>query len=213
MIHRICKNKKKEDEESFELSIQYSTRDSTSEDDSLLPNQVQTIPIKRRNICHEITYCTEPNSTKPVDLGGGRYGRVYKVRPLAPLVRTVTLFNYNVFQAKYQEQFVAVKCIQREARAEHEKIMFDLIGSRSEYVIRLVAYISKYQDPLCRPVSIIVIPVYLNGDLSNYLRHRDKLTVKEAFALIKSLSCGLYELHRPSEGIENPKPKVVHRYI
>ena len=70
------------------MSIQYSTRDDFSEDESLLPNQVQTIPIKRQNICHEITYCTEPNSTKPVDLGGGQYGRVYKVRQFPPFVRS-----------------------------------------------------------------------------------------------------------------------------
>ena len=70
----------------------------------------------------------------------------------------------------YEEQCVAVKCIEREEKAEHEKIMFELIGARSDYLLRMTAYIAKHMDPIGRPCSIIVIPVYLNGDIGSYLK-------------------------------------------
>ena len=63
------------------------------------------------------------------------------------------------------------------------------------------------------PTSIIVVPAYLNGDVGNYLKHKGKLTISEVSVLLESLSCGLYELHRSSEGIENPKPRMVHRLV
>ena len=68
-----------------------------------------------------------------------------------------------------------------------------------------------------RPTSMIVIPAYLNGDVGTYLKSKSTqdekagLSIHEAFKLLKSLSCGLYELHRSSEGIEHPKPRMVHR--
>ena len=111
-------------DQGLEMLSSYST--GQSRDYSYLPNnRIQTIPITRLHFGHEISYCYEENTEKAVDLGGGRYGRVYK--------------------AKYQEQFVAVKCIQHEHKAEHEKIMFDLIGSRSDHLLRLLAYVAKYQ--------------------------------------------------------------------
>ena len=70
----------------------------------------------------------------------------------------------------YEEQCVAVKCIEREEKAEHKKIMFELIGARSDYLLRMTAYIAKHMDPIGRPCSIIVIPVYLNGDIGSYLK-------------------------------------------
>jgi len=53
---------------------------------------------------------------KAAVLGEGRYGIVYK--------------------AIYGENYVAVKCTARQDKAEHEKIMFELIGSRSDYLLR-----------------------------------------------------------------------------
>ena len=70
-----------------------------------------------------------------------------------------------------------------------------------------------------RPTSMIVIPAYLNGDVGTYLKSKSTqdekagLSIHEAFKLLKSLSCGLYELHRSSEGIEHPKPRMVHRWV
>lgn len=32
-----------------------------------------------------------------------------------------------------------------------------------------------------------------------------------ALHLIRTLACGLYELHRASEGIDNPLPRIAHR--
>lgn len=34
-----------------------------------------------------------------------------------------------------------------------------------------------------------------------------------AVQLITTLACGIYELHRASEGIENPLPRIAHRYV
>ena len=83
-------------------------------------------------------------------LGEGRYGFVYK--------------------AMYEENCVAVKCIERDDKAEHERMLFDLIGSRSDHLLRLTAYVSKHCDPNDRPTSIIVIPAYLQGDIGKYLQ-------------------------------------------
>ena len=58
----------------------------------------------------------------------------------------------------------------REEKAEHEKIMFDLIGSRSDHLLRLTAYISKHCDPFNSPTSVILIPAYLHGDIGTYLK-------------------------------------------
>lgn len=35
--------------------------------------------------------------------------------------------------------------------------------------------------------------------------------MEAALKIITTLSCGIYELHRPSEGIENPLPAIAHR--
>jgi len=164
--------------------------------DPMLENGVRSIKITSRKLCGDITYCKDENDN-PCILGQGRYGFVYK--------------------AMYEEQCVAVKCIDREEKAEHEKIMFELIGARSDYLLRMTAYVSKHLDPLNRPTSMIVIPAYLNGDVGTYLKSKSTqdekagLSIHEAFKLLKSLSCGLYELHRSSEGIEHPKPRMVHR--
>lgn len=107
------------------------------------------IKIAPHKLTSDITYCTEEG--KPVILGEGRYGFVYK--------------------AMYEENCVAVKCIEREDKAEHEKIMFDLIGSRSDNLLRLTAYVSKHCDPHNRPTSIILIPAYLQGDIGSFLKH------------------------------------------
>lgn len=151
------------------------------------------IKIAPHKLTSDITYCTEEG--KPVILGEGRYGFVYK--------------------AMYEENCVAVKCIEREDKAEHEKIMFDLIGSRSDNLLRLTAYVSKHCDPHNRPTSIILIPAYLQGDIGSFLKHLQQtkggIDMALAVQLITTLACGIYELHRASEGIENPLPRIAHR--
>jgi hypothetical protein len=72
----------------------------------------------------------------------------------------------------YEEQCVAVKCIEREEKAEHEKIMFDLISARSDNLLRLTAYVSKHYDPHNRPTSIILIPAFLQGDIGTFLKRK-----------------------------------------
>ena len=98
----------------------------------MLENGVRSIKITSRKLCGDITYCKDSNDN-PCILGQGRYGFVYK--------------------AMYEEQCVAVKCIDREEKAEHEKIMFELIGARSDYLLRMTAYVSKHLDPLNRFIS------------------------------------------------------------
>ena len=152
--------------------------------------EFNVIKITSRKLCGDIMYCADAEK-KPIVLGEGRYGYVYK--------------------AMYEEQCVAVKCIEKQEKAEHEKIMFELIGARSDYLLRMTAYIAKHLDPNGRPSSIIVMPVYSNGDIGSYLKRKGSIRQSEVFNLLRSLSCGLYELHRSSEGIEHPKPRIVHR--
>jgi len=174
----------------------HSPEDLADEDGlPLVPSQhsdkeFNVIKITPRKLCGDIMYCTDAQR-KPVVLGEGRYGYVYK--------------------AMYEEQCVAVKCIEKQEKAEHEKIMFELIGARSDYLLRMTAYIAKHLDPNGRPSSIIVMPVYPYGDIGSYLKRKSPITKVEVFNLLRSLSCGLYELHRSSEGIEHPKPRMVHR--
>ncbi|CAG5089958.1 Oidioi.mRNA.OKI2018_I69.PAR.g12415.t1.cds [Oikopleura dioica] len=133
------------------------------------PPASHEIKLAHPKLTSDIQYCYK--NKRPVVLGEGRYGFVYK--------------------ANYEEQCIAVKCIDREEKAEHEKIMFDLIGSRSDNLLRLTAYVSKHCDPNDRPTSVLLLPAYLQ--------------------LMRTLACGLYELHRASEGIDNPMPRIAHR--
>lgn len=64
--------------------------------------------------------------------------------------------------------------------------MFDLIGSRSDHLLRLTAYISKHCDPFNSPTSVILIPAYLHGDIGTYLKE-SYLFVKEIFQIITYL--------------------------
>ena len=162
-------------------------------DVNLLFDHVHEMKIAPPRLTSDITYCRD--NGKATILGEGRYGIVYK--------------------AMHGENYVAVKCTERQDKAEHEKIMFNLIGSRSDYLLRLTAYVSKHCDPYNRPTSIIVAPAYLRGDLGTFLAEKRRtdggISTELALKLIASLSCGIYQLHRPSEGIEDPLPCIAHR--
>jgi len=170
-------------------SLVNNERNSTE----IKPPASHEIKLAHPKLTSDIQYCYK--NKKPMVLGEGRYGFVYK--------------------ANYEEQCIAVKCINREEKAEHEKIMFDLIGSRSDNLLRLTAYVSKHCDPHDRPTSVLLLPAYLQGDIGSFLKRKydteGGISEELAIQLMRTLACGLYELHRASEGIDNPMPRIAHR--
>ena len=125
-------------------------------------------------------------------IGKGRYGEVWK--------------------ARYQEEFVAVKVFptHEEESFKRELDFYHNLQLRHENILGLIGADITSVDS--RTENWLVTEYHAMGSLYDFLKTPSLISIKDACLIIHSISKGLYYLHSEIQGTEN-KPRIAHRDI